>query len=72
MTYKLCQNANFKNGGTTIQMGTLHELLNMLSLSLMSRVHATPGYLEVQKVQSRRFTFGRKLMKCRWPVRTFG
>ena len=44
MTYKLCQNANFKNGGITIQMGTLYELLNMLSIALMSRVHGTPGY----------------------------
>ena len=27
MTYNLCQNANFKNGGTTNQMGIIHELL---------------------------------------------
>ena len=33
MTYKLCQNANFKNGGTTIQISTLHVLLNMLPIS---------------------------------------
>ena len=38
MTYKLCQNANFKNGGTTIQMGILHRLLNMLPISLLSRL----------------------------------
>ena len=37
MTYKLCQNANFKNRGTTIQMDFLHVLLNMLSISLLSR-----------------------------------
>ena len=28
MTYKLCQNTNFKNGGTTILMGILLVLLN--------------------------------------------
>ena len=50
MTYKWDQNANFKNGGTTIQMGILHVLLNMLSISLLSRVQDTPGYFEVQKV----------------------
>ena len=50
MTYKLGQNANFKNGGTTNQMGILHVLLNMLSISLLSRVHDTCGYFEVQKV----------------------
>ena len=50
MTYKLCQNANFKNGGTTIQMDILHVLLNMLPISLLSRVHDTSGYFEVQKV----------------------
>ena len=49
MTYKKCQNANFKNGGTTIQMGILHVLLNMLSISLLSRVHDTSGYFEVKK-----------------------
>ena len=50
MTYKMGQNANFKNGGTTIQMGILHVLLNMLSISLLSRVHDMCGYFEVQKV----------------------
>ena len=29
MTYKLCQNANFENGGTTTQSSTLHVLLNI-------------------------------------------
>ena len=43
-TYKLCQNANFKNGGTTIQMGIVHVLLKMLPISLLSRVHDTSGY----------------------------
>ena len=38
MTYKLCQNANFKNGGTTFQMGILLVLLNILPLSILSRV----------------------------------
>ena len=50
MNYKLGQNANFKNGGTTIQMGILHVLLNWLSMSLLSRVHDTCGYFEAQKV----------------------
>ena len=50
MTYKLGQNANFKNRGTTIQMGILHVMLNMLSISLLARVHDTCGYFEVQKV----------------------
>ena len=50
MTYKLCQNANFKNGGATIQMDILHVLLNMLPISLLSRVHDTSGFFEVQKV----------------------
>ena len=49
MTHKLCQNANFENGGIAIQIGILHVLLNILSMSLLSRVHDTPGYLEMQK-----------------------
>ena len=50
MTYESGQNANFKNGDTTNQMGILHVLLSMLSISLLSRVHDTCGYFEVQKV----------------------
>ena len=50
MTYKLCKNANFKNGGTTIQMGILHLLLNIMPISLLLRVHETPGYFKIQKV----------------------
>ena len=34
MAYKLCQNANFKNGGTTIQKGILRVLLFFLFLLL--------------------------------------
>ena len=49
MTHKLCQNANFENGGVTIQIGILHLLLNILSISLLSGVHDTPGYFEMQK-----------------------
>ena len=49
MTHKLCQNANFENGGTTIQIGILHELLNILSIFLLSMVHDTSGYFEIQK-----------------------
>ena len=29
MTHKLCQNANFEDGGTTIQVSILHVLLNI-------------------------------------------
>ena len=30
MTHKLCQNADFENGGTPIQIGILRALLNIL------------------------------------------
>ena len=43
MTYKLCQNANLK-------MGILHALLNISPITLLSRVHDTSGYTEMQKV----------------------
>ena len=49
MTHKLCQNVNFENGGTTIQICILHVMLNILSKSLLFRVHGTSGYFEVQK-----------------------
>ena len=49
ITHKLCQNANFENGGTTIQISILHVLLNMLSISLLSEVHDMSGYFEKQK-----------------------
>ena len=49
MTHKLCQNGNFENGGTTIQIGILHVLINILSISLLSRVHDMSGYFEIQK-----------------------
>ena len=35
MTHKLCQNANFENGGIPIQIGILPVLLNILSISLL-------------------------------------
>ena len=38
MAHKLCKNANFENEGTTIQIGILHVLLNVLSISLLSMV----------------------------------
>ena len=41
MTHKLCKNANFENGGTTIQASILHGLLNILSISSLPRVHDT-------------------------------
>ena len=34
-------------GGTTIQIGILHVLLNILFISLLSTVHNTSGYFEV-------------------------
>ena len=45
--YKLCKNANLKNGGTTIQMGILHVLLNILPITLLSKVHDTSDYFEM-------------------------
>ena len=48
-THKWSQNAKFENGGNTIQMGILHVLLNILSISLLSRVNDTSGYFEMQK-----------------------
>ena len=44
----LCQNANFENGGTTIQIGILYVLLNNVSISFPSRVHETSGYFKIQ------------------------
>ena len=49
MTHKMCQNANFENGGTTIQIGILHVLLNVLSIDSLPRLHDTSGYFEMQK-----------------------
>ena len=49
MTHKLCQNANFEKGGTTIQIEILEVLLNILSISLLSKVHEIFGYFEMQK-----------------------
>ena len=51
MTHKLCQNVNFEKWGTTIQIDILHVLLNILSISLLSKVHETShsGYFEMQK-----------------------
>ena len=48
-SHNMCQNANFENGGTAIQIGILHVLINILSISLLSTVHGTFGYLEMQK-----------------------
>ena len=49
MTHKLCQNANFENRGTTIQVSILHVLLNILSISSLPRVHDTSVNFEMQK-----------------------
>ena len=39
--------SEFKNGRTTILISTLRVLLNILSISLLSRVHDTFGYFEM-------------------------
>ena len=49
MTHKLCQNVNFENGGTTIQVSTLYVLLNILSISSLPWVHDTSVNFEMQK-----------------------
>ena len=49
MTDKLCQNGNFENGGTTIQVSILHVLMNILSISSLPRVHDTSVNFEMQK-----------------------
>ena len=43
-THKLCQNANF-------------EIVEHLAISLLSRVHDTFGYFEMQKEYSCHFTY---------------
>ena len=57
MTRKLCQNANYKNGSTTVQIVILHVPLNFLSISLLSMVQSKSGYFELQKELSCHFTF---------------
>ena len=49
MAHKLCQNANFDNGSTTIQIRVLHVLLNILSISLLSMAHGAFCYFKMQK-----------------------
>ena len=49
MTHKLCQNANFENGGTTFQVSILHVLMNILSISSLSRVYDTSVNFEMEK-----------------------
>ena len=50
MTHKLCQNANFENGGTTIQVSILHVLfVNILSISSLPRVHDTSVNFEMKE-----------------------
>ena len=63
MTHKLCQNANFENGRTTIQIGILHVLLNILSIPLQSRLHDTSGYFEIQKREVMSFYVRKKINK---------
>ena len=71
MTYKLCHNANLKNGGTTIQMGILHVLLNILPITLLPRVHDTSGYFEMQKCSHVSLHFEESLKIC-FQIRTSG
>ena len=49
MTHKLCQNANFENGGTTIHVSILHVLLNIVSISSLPRVHDTSVNFDMEK-----------------------
>ena len=51
------RNANFENGGNTIQIGILYVLLNILSISLLSSVYDTSCYFKMQKEESCHFTF---------------
>ena len=46
-SHKLCQNANFENGVTAIQMGILHLPLNTLSIYLLPIVNDTSDYYEM-------------------------
>ena len=46
---QILQTANFENGGTTIQIGILHVLLNILSISSLQRVHDLSVNFEMQK-----------------------
>ena len=55
MTRKLYQNESFQNGDITIQICIVRELLNILAISLLSRVHGTSGYFEMQKEYSCHF-----------------
>ena len=48
VTHNLCQNANFKNGSTTFQIDILQLLLNILSISLLSKKHDMSGYFKMQ------------------------
>ena len=48
MTHKFCQNANFENMGTTIQVNIVHVLLNILSISSLPRVHDISVNFEMQ------------------------
>ena len=57
MTHKLCQIANFENGGTTIQVSILNVLLNILSISSLLRIHDASVNFEMQKELSCHFTF---------------
>ena len=49
MAHKLCKNANFENGGITIQVSILHVLLNILSIFSLPNVHDTSVNFEMQK-----------------------
>ena len=49
MIHKLCQNANFENGGTDIQVNILRVLLNILPIFSLSSVHGMSVNFEMQK-----------------------
>ena len=57
MTHKLCQNKNFENGGTPIQVSILHVLLNILSISSKTKEHDRSVNFGMQNEKSCRFKF---------------
>ena len=62
LTNKWCQNGNFDNRVTPIQIGILHVLKNILSITLLSRVHDMSGYFEMKRVVMS-FYFSKKINK---------
>ena len=62
LTHKFSQNRNFENGGVPIQIGILHVLMNILSITLLFRVHDMSGCFEMKRVVMS-FYFSKKINK---------